>query len=169
MGRRWIDEGLQHRRGSEEHVRRAAERRLHEASVIKEKGPALMRQLAEEIGAAVAEYREKAVAGDEEIVFEELPGGGFSVERRHLPSIALECRPDYEAHVIYCNMARTDNQETDVRESVFNLHFAVDEAGHVRFRDETGHLRGVDETGEFLLKPVLFPGEVAQGPGTRSS
>jgi hypothetical protein len=157
MARDWIERGLRQLREREEQLRLAAKRRLDQAAVMKEKAPDLMRQLVAEVGAVVAEYRQKAPVGVNEIEFEALPHEGFSVTRSTLPKVALECRPGYETHVVYCNMTRIDGRESDPQEVVFALGMTVDDAGRIGLRHESGVFAGVGEVVEFLLKPVLFP------------
>ena len=155
MTRPWIDEGLRHRRDREEQQRLASERRLHQAAVIKEKGPDLMRRLVAEAGTVVDEYRRET--GGDDIEFEELPREGFCITRARLPRVGLECRPDYELHVVYCNMTRGDTLDSETRELVFNLDLTVDDADRIVLRHETRTFQAPDEIVEFLLKPVLFP------------
>jgi len=155
--RDWIDEGLRHRREREEQQRLTSERRLHQTAVIKEKGPDLMRRLVAEVGAVVAEYRRRTGAGSDEIEFEELPREGFCLTRARLPRVGLECRPDYELHVVYCNMTRADTHQSETRELVFNLDMTVDDSNRIAVRHETKTFQAPDEIAEFLLKPVLFP------------
>lgn len=157
VARDWIDEGVRHTREREEQQRLASERRLHQTAVIKEKGPDLMRRLVAEVGAAVEEYKHTARAGSNEIEFDQLPGEGLCVTKVKLPSVGLECRPDYETHVVYCNMTRTDTHEGHTQEFVFNLDITVDDSDKIGFRHETSALQTLDEVVEFLLKPVLFP------------
>jgi hypothetical protein len=157
VARTWIDEGLRHAQEREEQQRVAGQRRLHQTAVIKEKGPDLMRRLVAEVCAVLDEYRHEARVGGSEIDFEALPREGFCITNAKLPRVDLECRPDYEAHVVYCNMTRADNQEGDTRESVFNLDMAVDDSDNIALRHETRAFQTLDEVVEFLLKPVLFP------------
>jgi hypothetical protein len=158
MPRRWIDEGLSHigeRAGQE---RMALERRQRQTSAIKRHGPELMRQLISEVRAVIDEFSQKA-PGDSRggLEFEALPHEGFFVTRLVRPRVGLECRADYEAHVVYCNMTRTDNSAGDISESAFNLNFTVDEADTVGLRHDTHVFKNVDEAVEYLLTPVLFP------------
>jgi hypothetical protein len=157
VARDWIDEGLSHTREREEQQRLASERRLHQTAVIKEKGPDLMRRLVAEVGAVVDEYRHEARVGSHEIEFEALPREGFCVTKVKLPNGSLECRPDYEAHVVYCNMTRTDNEGSDAQEWVFSLDITVDDSDKIALRHETRAFQTLDEVVEFLLRPVLFP------------
>jgi hypothetical protein len=157
MASDWIDEGLRHAQERAEQRRLASERRHHQTSVIKRRGPDLMRGLLAEVGAIIDEYRRKADPGGNEIEFEALPHEGFCVTKTTLPRVGLECRPDYEAHVLYCNMTRTGDQESDPVELVFSLYFTVDESDNVELRHGTRPFRSVNESVEFLLKPVLFP------------
>jgi hypothetical protein len=157
VARGWIDEGLRHAREHEEQQRLVSERRLHQTAVIKEKGPDLMRRLVAEVGAVLDEYRHEARVGSSEIEFEALPREGFCVTKAKLPRVSLECRPDYEAHVVYCNMTRADLHEGDTRESVFSLDMTVDDSDTITLRHETRAFQTLDDVVEFLLKPVLFP------------
>lgn len=157
MARDWLDEGLRQMREREEQRRLASERRLHEAAVIKEKGPDLMRQLVAEVGAVVDEYRQRAHPASHELEFEALPHEGFSVTRAKLPRVSLECRPGYETHVVYCNLTRTDNHESAPHELVFNLDMTVDNSDRIMLCHQTKAFNALDEVLEFLLKPVLFP------------
>ena len=157
MARDWIDQGLRQVQEREEQQRLASKRRLDHAAVIKEKGPDLMRQLVAEVGAVVAEYRRKAPLSSNEIEFETLPHEGFRITRSTLPKVALECRPGYETHVVYCNMTRIDDRESDPQELVFNLDMTVDDSNRMALRHETAVFPTVGEVAEFLLKPVLFP------------
>jgi hypothetical protein len=157
MARDWIDEGLRHLQERAEQQRLASEHRHHQMSVIKEKGPVLMRGLLDEIRAVVDEYRSKARAGSQEIAFEELPHEGFFVTRTTQPKVDLQCRPGYEAQVLYCNMTRVDDHETDPVELVFSLDFGLDESDSVELREGPRVFKTVGEAVEFLLKPVLFP------------
>jgi hypothetical protein len=156
VAREWIEQGLRQMLEREEQQRLAANRRLEQAAVIREKGPELMRQLVAEVGAVAAEYREKAPPG-EEIEFEALPHEGFRIARSPLPKVALECRPGYETHVVYCNMTRIDGHESEVKENVFSLDMTVDEANRIALRHERAAFPSVGDAVEFLVKPVLFP------------
>jgi hypothetical protein len=155
VARNWIDEGLRHTQEREEQQRLACQRRLHQTAVVKEQGPDLMRRLVAEVGAVLSEYRHEARLS--EIEFEALPREGFCVTKAKLPRVSLECRPDYDAHVVYCNMTRADDHEGDTRESVFNLDITVDNSDTIALRHETKAFQTLDEVVEFLLKPVLFP------------
>lgn len=157
MASDWIDEGLRHARDRAEQRRLASEHRQHQTSVVKAKGPDLMRALVAQVSAIIDEYRRKADAGSDEIEFEALPHEGFCVTKTTLPKAGLECHPDYEAHVLYCNMTRAGDQGGDLVESVFSLDFTVDESDNVRLCHKTQMFESVDEAVEFLLKPVLFP------------
>lgn len=118
----------------------------------------MMRQLLAEVRAVLDEFSQKAArAADAKLEFEALPHEGFCVTRTTRPRMGLECRPDYEAHVLYCNMTRTDDDAGDTVESVFSLNFILDESDTVELRYETRVFRTVEEAVEFLLKPVLFP------------
>jgi hypothetical protein len=157
MPRDWVDEGLRHTREREEQQRAESARRHHHTALIKEKGPELMRDLVNEVRAAVDEFRSKTAGSGDHVEFEELPREGFCVTRSDLPKVALECRPDYEAHVLYCNTTRVEDHDSETSESLFNLNFTVDESDRVRLRHATGPFLAVGEAVEFLLKPVLFP------------
>ena len=125
--------------------------------MIKEKGPELMRRLVTEVGAAVDEYRHSARVSSSEIGFEPLPGEGFCVTKVELPSVSLECRPDYEMHVVYGNMTRTDHHESHTQEFVFSLDMVVDDSAQIMLRHQMSTFPTLDAVVEFLLKPVLFP------------
>jgi hypothetical protein len=157
MAHDWIDQGLRQMGEREEQHRLASERRLHQATVIKGKGPDMMRRLVAEVGVLVDEYRQRARLGSSEIEFEALPGEGFCVTRAKLPRVSLECRPGYETHVVYCNMARTDNHESAPQEFVFSLGITVDDSEKIVLCHETKAFETLDEVLEFLLKPVLSP------------
>jgi hypothetical protein len=157
MTSNWIDEGLRHTHERANQLHLASEHRHHQATVIKAKGPELMRAVVAEAAATIDEYRRKADAGPNEIEFEALPRGGFCVTKTTLPKMALECHPDYELRVLSCNMTRLGDQETDTVEWLFSLQFTVDESDNVELRHGSGVLHRVDEAVEFLLKPVLFP------------
>ena len=157
MAHDWIDQGLQQIREREEQHRLASERRLHQATVIKQKGPELMRRLVAEVGAAVDEYRQGARFGSTEIELEVLPDEGFCVTRTKLPRVSLECRPGYETHAVHCNMTRSDDQEIAPQEFVFSLGMTVDDSDDIVMCNETRPFESLDEVLEFLLKPVLFP------------
>ena len=157
VARDWIEQGLRHAQEREEQQRTASQRRLHQAAVIKENGPDVMRRLVAEVGAVLDEYRHQTRPGGDEIEFEVLPREGFCVTKTKLPSVGLECRPDYEAHVVYCNMTRADNHEGDTRESVFSLDMTVDDSDKIALRHDARTFQTLDEVVEFLLKPVLFP------------
>jgi hypothetical protein len=154
MTRDWIDEGLRHLRERQEAELLRSTRRLHHTTVIKEQGPELMKRLVAEVGASVDEYNHKA--GDV-IEFQALPRGGFCVTKASFPSVSLECHPDYETHILYCNMTRTDTQESDPQEFVFNLDLIVDDAGTIALRYQDRAFQTLDEVVEHLVKPVLFP------------
>lgn len=157
MAGNWIDEGLRHTRERADERRRALEDRQHRTSVIKGNGPDLMRRLVAEVAAIIDEYGRKAGSGSHEIEFEALPHEGFCVAKTTTPKVGLECRPDYEGHVLYCNMTRTDDPASDTVELVFSLDFVVDDSDNVELRHETRIFQRVDDAVEFLLKPVLFP------------
>ncbi|MBI3319447.1 MAG: hypothetical protein HYZ89_02515 [Candidatus Omnitrophica bacterium] len=157
MIRDWIDEGLRNTRERANQQQLASEHRHHQTAVIKAKGPELMRAVVAAVGAAVEEFRHKAQSGRNEIEFEALPHEGFCVTKTTLPKVGLECRPEYETHVLCCNMTRVGDQETDTVEWVFSLDFTVDESNNVALRHGSGVLHSADEAVEFLLKPVLFP------------
>ena len=157
MASNWIDEALRHTRERESQQHLASERRHHQTTVIKVKGPELMRAVVAGVAATIDEYRRKAPAGRNEIEFEARPHEGFCVTKAAQPRMGLECHPDYERHVLSCNMTRLGDQETDTVEWLFNLDFMVDKSDNVELRHGSGVLHKVDEAVEFLLKPVLFP------------
>jgi hypothetical protein len=163
VARDWIAEGLRHTSEREQRQSLASEHRLHQTALIREKGPELLRRLVAEVGAALDEYTREARTDLKAIDFEVLPREGFCVTKATLPRVALECRPDYESHVVYCNMTRADSHEGDARESVFNLDMTVDRSDRIALRHEARTFQSLDEVVEFLLKPVLFP-QVAQDP-----
>jgi hypothetical protein len=157
MASDWIDEGLLHTRERAERLHLALEQNQHQSTVIKDKAPDLMRGLVAEVGAAIDEYRRKAHLVSSEIEFQPLPREGFCVTKGTPPRVALECRPDYEAHVVYCNMTRTVEQEREFVEFVFRLNFTLDESDNVELCSGTRVFHRVGEAVEFLLRPVLFP------------
>jgi hypothetical protein len=159
MGRDWIDEGLRQTPAREQQRQVASERRRREAATIAARAPELMRQLVAEIGAALDEYRQKAPGRSDDIEFELLPHEGFSITKGSFPKVYLECRPDYAGHVLYCNLSRTDGEDSEisVRELAFTLHFAVSDSDVVALRREPRTFQGAGEAAEFLLEPVLFP------------
>jgi hypothetical protein len=159
MGRDWIDEGLRQMPAREQQRLLASERRSHEAATVAARAPELMRQLVEEIGAALDEYRQKVQAGKDDVEFERLPNEGFSITTGSFPKVYLECRPDYAGQVLYCNLSRTDreNSEIRVRELAFTLHFTVSESDAVGLRRESRVFQSAGDAVEFLLEPVLFP------------
>src|SRR4051794_41104295 len=123
MGRDWIDEGLRQTPAREQQRQLASERRRHQAASIAAKAPELMRQLVAEVGAALDEYRQKAPGRAADIEFELLPHEGFSITKASFPKVYLECRPDYAGQVLWCNLNRTDRDESEtrVRELAFTL------------------------------------------------
>jgi hypothetical protein len=125
--------------------------------VIKEKGPLLMRELLAEAKAAVDEYRLKTRLNNKELQFEELPHEGFSIAKTTLPKADLECRPNYETHLLQCSITRIDDHESDPVESLFSWTFTVDRLNNVRLAEGTRTFRSIEEAVEYLLKPVLFP------------
>ena len=155
MGREWIERGLQQVRQHEQLYRAAAERRAHHARIVKEKAPDVMSGLVAEIEASVEEYRRLTQSNS--IEFEALPHEGFCVTRKTAPRVGLECRPDYELAVVYCNLTRTDDPLTDPQELVFNLSFSVSETDQVALCQETRTFQTAGEVAEFLLGQVLFP------------
>jgi hypothetical protein len=154
MARDWIERGLQQVRKREQLYRAAAERRAHHAAVVKERAPDVMRRLVAEVEASVDEYRRLVQDG---IQYEALPHEGFCVTRVTPPRVELQCRPDYESGAVYCNLARTDDPETEPQELVFNLGFAVHEDDQVALSYETRTFQTVAEVAELLLGQVLFP------------
>jgi hypothetical protein len=157
MAHDWIAQGLQQIQEHEEQHRLASERRLHQATVIKQRGPELMRRLVAEVGAAVDEYRQGVRLGSTEIELEMLSDDGFCVTRTKPPKVSLECRPGYETQTVHCNMTRSDDQAIAPQEFVFSLGMTVDDSDNIVLRNENRPLESVDEVVEFLLKPVLFP------------
>lgn len=157
MTRDWIDQGLRQTREREEQQRLASKRRLEHAALLKEKAPDLMRQLVAEVGAAVTEYLQKAPLGGKDVEFETLPHEGFCITKSTLPKVALECRPGYETHAVYCNMTRTDDHDSDPQEFVFSLSVTVDDSNRIVLGHENVAFSSVGAAAEFLLKPVLFP------------
>ena len=157
MARDWIDKGLRHSRERAEELRLASERRQHHVSLIKEQGPHVMRELLAEVRAVVDEYSQKAGTGAKDIKFEELPHEGFCVVSDVGHRLELQCRPSYEEQVVYCNLTRTDVQQTEPVERVFNLNFTVDDPDRVELREGNRVFRTVDDAVEFLMAPVLFP------------
>jgi hypothetical protein len=155
MAHGWIDEGLQHARERAEGRRVAVEQSHHRKTVIREKGPELMRGIFAEVQAVIDEFRHKAGAGHLE--FQLLPREGFSLTRVTPPRVGLECRPDYEMHALYCNMTRTADLEGEIVEWPFSLEFITDDSDRVELRSGSRTFHAVDEVVEFLLKPVLFP------------
>jgi hypothetical protein len=155
--REWITEGLRHAQERAAQQKLASERRLHHMSVVKAKGPDLMRELVAEVRSVIDEYRRNAQVAPQEIEFEELPQEGFRVAAGTHPRMGLQCRPGYETQILYCNLMRSDDERSHVTENDFNLDFTVDESDRVRLH----HGNQVFHTGadavEFLLKPVLFP------------
>ena len=157
MGRDWIDEGLRHEPEREAQQRLDSEHYHHDTSVIKEKGPDFMHRLVREVRDVIEEYRCKAHGSNDEVHFEELPHEGFCVTKIPLPRVSLECHPDYEAHLLCCNMTRTDGRESEPTERMFSLGLTLNESGNVQLRQESRIFRTVDEAAECILKPVLFP------------
>ena len=157
MGHKWIDEGLRQAVDRAEQEALAAERERHRAAVVGHHAPDLMLRLVSAIGAVVEEYKEKARVGSDEIEFEPLPRESFRVTKVTFPSVNLECHPDYEGHVVYCNLARTESHESGARELEFALEITADDLDTLAFRDDKRSFATVDEAAEFLLKPVLFP------------
>ena len=157
MARDWIDKGLRHARERAAQHRLESERHHHQTAVIKEKGPVLLRSLVAEVSAAVDEYKRSANTGNHELEFEVMPHEGFCIAKTMLPRVSLECRPDYEGHVLCCNMTRVDDQESKPVEWLFNLNLAVDESNNVTLSRETRAFQSMDEAAESILTPVLFP------------
>ena len=116
MMRNWIDEGLRHTRERASQQQLASEQRHRQTAVIKAKGPELMQAVVVAAGAAVDEFRRKVHSGSNEIEFEALPHEGFCVTKTTPPKVGLECRPDYETHVLCCNLTRLGDEETDTVE-----------------------------------------------------
>ena len=161
MEHQWIDEGLRQGAIREQQAPLVAARQRHRATVIRQRAPELMFRLVSAIGAAVEEYKRKASVGRDEIDFEPLPRGSFRVTKLTLPSVDLECHPDYDGHVVYCNRAQTDSHERGARELEFVLHIVADDLDNLTLRHEHRSFTNVDEAAEVLLKPVLFhlPGQ----------
>ena len=157
MGRAWIDDELRQMPAREEQRRLAAERRLHQAALIKQKAPDLMHRLVQEAGVVVDECRHKAGVDVGVREFQPLPHEGFSVTKVSFPRVYLECRPDYEGQVVCCNLSRTDTHESEPLEWDFNLRFTVNDRDAIELRHDDHTFHDVDEALEFLLKPVLFP------------
>jgi hypothetical protein len=158
MGRAWIDEGLRHAMERQEARRLALDRRHHCQGLIGEQGPAMMQTLVDELEAAIFDYRHATLAQDGAIQFETLPRGGFLVSRDEPPRAILQCRPDYAAQTVTCNWAHAGEQENEMVEVPFNLHFTVDDSDTLGLRQGARAFHGVAEVAEFLLTPVLFPG-----------
>ena len=157
MEHQWIDEGLREEAAREQHAPLVAARERHRAMAIKQRAPELMFRLVSAVGAAVEEYRRKASVGRDEIDFEPLPRGSFRVTKLTLPSVDLECHPDYDGHVVYCNRAQTDSHERGARELEFVLHIVADDLDNLMLCHQNRSFTNVEEAAEFLLKPVLFP------------
>ncbi len=157
MEHQWIDEGLRQTADREQQATQVAERQRHRAAVIERQAPELMFRLVSAIGAAVEEYKQKASVGSDEIDFEPLPKGSFRVTKLTLPTVDLECHPDYDGHVVYCNMIRTESHESGARELEFVLQIVADDLDNLGMRHESRSFTNVDDAAEFLLKPVLFP------------
>ena len=157
MGRGWIERGLRQVREREQLYRAAVERRAHQAAIVKQKAPDLMRQLVAEVEAALDEYRGLTQGESDRIQYEALPHEGFCITRITPPRVELECRPDYELQVVYCNLTRTDDPQIDPQELVFNLAFSVSDADQVALGHETRTFQTAAEAAEFLLGQVLFP------------
>jgi hypothetical protein len=159
MGRDWIDEGLRQTPAREQQPQLASERRRRQAATIAAKAPELMRQLVAEVGAALDEYRQKAPGRADDIQCELLPHEGFSITKASFPKVYLECRPDYAGQVLWCNLSRTnrDESETSVRELAFTLHFTVSDSDVVALRREPRIFQSASDAAEFFLEPVLFP------------
>jgi hypothetical protein len=157
MVRDWIERGLQQVREREQLYRAAAERRSHHAAVVKEKAPDVMRRLVAEVEASVEDYRRLAQGESDGIQYEALPHEGFCVMRLTPPHVELQCRPAYESGVVYCNLTRTNDPETEPQELVFNLSFTVDDTDSVALCYETRTFDTVPEVAELLLGHVLFP------------
>ena len=87
MGRAWIDDELRQMPAREEQRRLAAERRLHQAALIKQKAPDLMHRLVQEAGVVVDECRHKAGVDVGVREFQPLPHEGFSVTKVSFPRV----------------------------------------------------------------------------------
>lgn len=117
-----------------------------------------MRALVDELAASIDEYRRAVPGHDRTVAFERLPRGGFLVSRLLPPSAILQGRPDYANQSVHCNWTHAGEDEHEMVEVPFNLHFAIDESERVVLRHGTRSFGGVSDIAEFLLKPVLFPG-----------
>ena len=157
MARDWIERGLLQVREREQLYRAAAERRAHHAAIVKEKAPDVARRLVAEVQASVDEYRRLTDSESNRIQYEPLPHEGFCVTRMAPPRVELQCRPDYESGVVYCNLTRTNDPETEPQELVFNLGFAVNDTDQVALCYETLTFQTAAEAAELLLGQVLFP------------
>ena len=164
MARSWIEEGLRHARERAEQMRVAAERRVHQASVIKQKGPEVMRAVLAELTAVLEEFTRAVPSAPRELEFEQLPHEGFCVTRTTAPKVDLQCRPSYETQAVYCNMTRANERESEPVERVFSLDFIVDESGNVALREGARVFHTAADAVEFLVKPVLFPAVEDEGP-----
>jgi len=142
----------------EEARRLAMDRRHHCHVLIEEHGPDLLRALAAELAGAIEDYHRATPGRGDAIDFEPLPRGGFLVSRATPPRATLQCRPDYSTQALNCNWAHPGDEEGEMVEVPFNLHFTVDDADKLGFRHGARAFRGVAEVAEFLLTPVLFPG-----------
>jgi hypothetical protein len=170
MARSWVEAGLQHAREQAEQLRVAAERRAHQAAVVKDKAPGLMRAVLAEVAAVFEEYRRGASAFAAKIELEELPHEAFCVTRTARPRVDLQCRPSYETQAVYCNLTRTSGPDNEPVERVFSLDFTVDDADNVALREGSQTFPTAAEAVEFLVKPVLFPPlEDHQAPQKSSS
>jgi hypothetical protein len=157
MARDWIERGLVQVREREQLYRAAAERRAHQAAIVKEKAPDVARRLVAEVEASLDEYHRLAESESNRIQYEPLPHEGFCVTRIAAPRVELQCRPDYESGVVYCNLTRTKDPDTEPQELVFNLSFTVDDSDSVALCYETRTFHSAPELAELLLAQVLFP------------
>jgi len=165
MNRTWIREGLRHVREREDALKRDHGRLHHWQALIDARGPDLMRQLVDEIGAAIEDFRE-LTGQAHEIRMQTLPRGGFLVSRTAGHSVTLQCRPDYAGHTVCCNLARTVDGQSTLVELPFNLHFTVDDHDRVGLRHGAQRFADVPRVAEFLLTPVLFPSASPPVQGT---
>lgn len=117
-----------------------------------------MRDLVARVTAAIEAYRRKTGADSKSLEFEILPHEGFFVEKKTTPRMSLECRPDYEMHVVQCNMTRMEvDPESEPEERLFNLDFTVDASDTVRLAHGLRTFHTTDEAVEAILKAVIFP------------
>jgi hypothetical protein len=157
MAHDWIDDGLRHEREREADHRLACARRHQEAAILASNGPALMREIRRAVEGIVEAYRQKTAGDVRTIEYEALPHEGFSVAKLRLPTVAFECRPDYAARVLACSMTRTEDEDSDPTEWLFNLAFAVTDTDAVQLHHDGQPFEDADAAAACLLTPVLFP------------